>query len=172
MSRGVLGFTLVLLCTASLSCGEDGVPIELPSEPTGHPATGSPDAGATSDASTSTSSAEQICVDKINAYRATLGLPAYARWSAEEGCANGQAKSDSATSAAHGAFGMCTEMAQNECPGWDGPAQTMIPSCLAAMWSEGPGGGHYENMTGNYTKVACGFYTLPNGSVWAVQNFR
>jgi hypothetical protein len=49
----------------------------------------------------------------------------------------------------------------------------MIAGCLKAMWKEGPGGGHYDNMRNTkYTKVACGFSVLPNGDVWAVQNFR
>ena len=54
----------------------------------------------------------------------------------------------------------------------------MIPQCLAMMWAEGPGSdfsahGHYINMSSTqYTKVACGFYTLQDGSVWAVQDFR
>ena len=123
-------------------------------------------------------SAEQLCVDTINQYRATLGLPAYQRWSAEESCADGQAQSDSQSGTAHGAFGKCGESAQNECPGWPGPPGTMIPQCLAMMWAEGPGTdftthGHYINMSSTqYTKVACGFYTLPDGSVWAVQDFH
>jgi hypothetical protein len=112
------------------------------------------------------------CVDAINAYRATLGLAPYARWTQEESCADGQALSDSKTGKAHGAFTQCGEHAQDECPGWPGPSDAMIPKCLAAMWAEGPGGGHYENMRGKYTQVACGFATLPNGSVWAVQDFR
>ncbi|WP_394826287.1 CAP domain-containing protein [Pendulispora albinea] len=119
------------------------------------------------------SDATSICVDKINAYRATLGLPPYARWSDKEVCASGQAKSDSETSKPHGAFGKCSEWAQNECPGWPGPAEKMIPGCLEMMWGEGPGGGHYDNMSSKkYTKVACGFYTMPNGKVWAVQDFQ
>ena len=116
--------------------------------------------------------AAQDCVDAINAYRATLGLAPYARWTQEESCADGQALSDSKTGKAHGAFTQCGEHAQDECPGWPGPADAMIPKCLAAMWAEGPGGGHYENMRGKYTQVACGFTTLANGSVWAVQDFR
>ncbi len=68
---------------------------------------------------------------------------------------------------------MCGEFAQNECPGWPGPPGTMIPQCLSAMWMEGPGGGHYDNMSSKqYTQVSCGFYTLPDGKVWAVQNFK
>jgi hypothetical protein len=116
--------------------------------------------------------AAQDCVDAINGYRATLGLAPYARWNQEESCADGQALSDSKSGTAHGAFTQCGEHAQNECPGWPGPSDAMIPKCLAAMWAEGPGGGHYENMRGKYTQVACGFTTLANGSVWAVQDFR
>ena len=107
-----------------------------------------------------------------------IGLPPYQRWSAEESCADGQAKSDSQSGTAHGAFGQCTENAQNECPGWPGPPDQMIPQCLAMMWAEGPGTdfskhGHYINMSSTqYTKVACGFYTLRDGTVWAVQDFR
>jgi hypothetical protein len=46
------------------------------------------------------------------------------------------------------------------------------------MWAEGPGAdfqthGHYINMSSTkYTKVACGFYETPTGSVWAVQDFQ
>jgi hypothetical protein len=122
--------------------------------------------------------AEQLCVDTINMYRATLGLPAYTRWNAEESCGDGQAKSDSMSGKAHGAFGMCTENAQDECPGWPGPPSSMITSCLAQMWAEGPGSdfsthGHYINMSSTqYTQAACGFYTLDDGSVWAVQDFK
>jgi hypothetical protein len=113
----------------------------------------------------------QVCVDTINKYRATLGLPALARWTAAEPCSNDQAKSDAATGTGHGAFGKCRESAQNECPGWPGPAEKMIPSCLKAMWAEGPGGGHYENMASRrWTKVTCGFSS--GASVWGVQDFQ
>ena len=49
----------------------------------------------------------------------------------------------------------------------------MIDGCLKAMWAEGPGGGHYDNMSNpSSTVVACGYFVLGDGSVWAVQNFR
>ena len=54
----------------------------------------------------------------------------------------------------------------------------MIGNCLQMMWNEGPGTdfathGHYINMSStSYTMFACGFFTLKNGSVWAVQNFK
>jgi hypothetical protein len=116
---------------------------------------------------------QQICVDEINRYRATNGKPPYARWPAAESCADSEAKSDSKTGTAHGAFGTCHEFAQDECPGWPGPMEKMIKDCLKAMWDEGPGGGHYDIMNSdNYTQAACGFYTLPNGKIWAAQDFK
>lgn len=120
----------------------------------------------------------QRCVDIINEYRASIGRPPFARWTAAESCADDQAADDSQTGQPHGAFGQCGEWAQNECPNWPGPPSAMIENCLAMMWAEGPGSdysqhGHYINMSStSYTKVACGFVTLPNGRVWAVQDFQ
>ncbi|CAN5459019.1 hypothetical protein BH09MYX1_BH09MYX1_52790 [soil metagenome] len=153
--------TLCLLCAPGmLGCSSDD-----------------PDAGKITPSPTD-GTVEQSCVDKINAYRATLSLAPLARWSDQETCSDGEAKSDSESGKAHGAFGSCTEMAQNECPGWNGPPASMIGGCLDLMWAEGPGAdfqthGHYINMSSTkYTKVACGFYTMPSGKVWSVQNFR
>ena len=134
-------------------------------DPTGDP-TGDPDEAAT-----------QLCVDTINMYRATLGLPPLARWTDAEVCSDGEAMSDGASGTPHGAFGQCGEFAQNECPGWPGPPESMITGCLEQMWAEGPGEdfnthGHYINMSSTgYTKVACGFAD-GQGGVWAVQNFQ
>jgi hypothetical protein len=135
-------------------------------------------ASSTGSSSDPLAQARHDCVAAINADRATLNLPAYTEWTAEETCADGQAQSDSASMMAHGAFGKCGESAQDECPGWAGPPDTMITQCLAMMWAEGPGSdfsthGHYINMSStSYAMVSCGFYTLPNGSVWAVQDFK
>ncbi len=122
--------------------------------------------------------AEQLCVDTINKYRASINLPPYQRWTAEESCADSQAQSDSVSKTPHGAFQKCGESAQDECPGWAGPPSSMIPQCLDLMWKEGPGAdfakhGHYINMSSTkYTMVSCGFFTLADGSVWAVQDFK
>ena len=130
------------------------------------------------DASPSPPTVQQLCVDTINNYRATLGLPPYARWMDAETCAEGEAQMDSMTGMPHSAFGRCGEWAQNECPGWSGPPIDAIPYCLAQMWAEGPGDdfashGHYINMSSTrYSRVACGFYSLPSGSFWGVQDFQ
>ncbi len=121
---------------------------------------------------------EQLCVDTINNYRATLGLAPLARWNDAESCSDQEAISDSKSMKPHGAFGMCGEWGQNECPNWPGPPEKMIPQCLAMMWAEGPGDfnqghGHYLNMSSkSFTKVACGYSNKGAGSLWAVQNFK
>ena len=134
---------------------------------------GSSSTGGTSTAPAGPAGPGQDCVDEINRYRATLGLAPYARMQTSETCADGQAQSDSQTGQAHGAFTKCGEYAQNECPGWPGATDKVIKDCLAMMWAEGPGGGHYENMRkASWRKVSCGLYTAPNGEVTAIQNFR
>src|SRR5204863_2024077 len=138
----VLVMPIVIACSSGTSSGSDG--------------------GTSGDGGSMTgpSGAEQTCVDTINMYRATLSLPPYARWSDQEMCSSDEAKSDSMTMKAHGAFGTCTELAQNECPNWPGPPDMLVKGCLAQMWAEGPGTdfnthGHYINMSSTkYTKVA------------------
>lgn len=140
--------------------------------------TGTPgDAGAPADGGGSTSAASQLCVDTINMYRATLGLPPYARWVEQEACTSQAALTDSQTGMAHSSFGDCGENAQNECPNWNGSLESIVAGCLKLMWDEGPGTGpahgHYNTMSSTrYTRVACGFSTGSNGRTWATQNFR
>ena len=134
----------------------------------------------------------QLCVDTINALRATEGLPPLARWVDAEMCSDTSATSDEQSGTPHGAFGSCGEGAQNECLG-HGPSG--IVQCLNQMWDERlqencagcsacdapgdcpncdffgpPACGHYVNMRAPWhTQVACGFSALGG---WDVQNFR
>jgi len=129
--------------------------------------------GASASSGGNPGSVQQLCVDTINDYRASVGRPPLARWSSAESCSDQEAESDGETNTPHGAFPSCGEFAQNECPGWPGPAEQMIIGCLELMWDEGPGGGHYDNMENpDYTEVSCGFATMADGSIWSVQNFR
>ena len=173
IARAVAGASSVVCLVGAVNgCSED--PSSLDTRQPAPSGTGTGGSSGTSGgASTDGTSPAEICVATINEYRATKGLQPYVRWSATETCANSEATSDGASNGAHGAFGKCGEVAQNECPGWPGPPATMIPECLKAMWAEGPGGGHYEAMSSRmYTKVSCGFGTAPDGAIWAVQNFQ
>ena len=140
--------------------------------------------GSTSgDGTTGTATeALQHCVDAINTYRAKVGATAYTRTSALETYAAAGAQSDGSTGSAHGHFG-ATEgghgiaFAENELPGWARAHYTsmddLIDQGMAAMWSEGPGGGHYDNMTSkDYTQAGCGVYTTSTNAVWVTIDFR
>ena len=75
----------------------------------------------------------QRCVDGINAYRATLGLPALGRWTQAEGCVDGESRSDGVSGIAHGSFGACVERAHPACPGYPSVVSTVV-LCLQQMW--------------------------------------
>lgn len=173
--------------TTSTSTTNPGTSSTTDTSTTGDPSTSDPTVSTTSTSTTDPSTtgnpadpyeaARQLCVDTINMYRGTLGLPPYARWTDAEMCSDGEAASDGQSGTPHGAFGTCGEFAQNECPGWPAPAEQSLPNCLAQMWAEGPGEdfnlhGHYINMSSEmYTMVSCGFAEGPDG-LWMVQNFK
>ncbi len=170
----LLPLTLVLVLAA---CDEGGEDDGTPADEAGEADEADDGASEGSDEGNADDAA-QLCVDTINMYRATLDLAPLERWTDAESCSDDEAESDSMTGTPHGAFGMCGEFAQNECPGWPGPPEQMIVDCLALMWAEGPGEdfqthGHYINMSNpSYTMVACGFHETAEGSWWAVQNFK
>jgi hypothetical protein len=133
--------------------------------------------GSTSSENDAYGDARERCVDRTNELRASLGLAPIPRLASAEPCVDGQAKSDSETGKAHGAFDACKDevkgwrgIAQNECPGYSS-VESALGGCLDMMWAEGPGGGHYDNMVGDSTQTACGFYTTPQGKVWMIQDF-
>jgi hypothetical protein len=167
--RRVLGLSACLLfsaCELNRAAPEDYTEVKRPGIPDDGNGTGLP----------RYEKERAACVDRINAFRATEGIAPLQRWTAEEDCVDLQAKSDSETGQAHGAFGNCHENAQDECPGWNS-VQSTVDGCLQSMWDErlDPTGqqGHYRNMSNTRaTQVACGFYETPDGKVWAVQNFR
>jgi len=157
------------------SCGDDsddGNTLSSPSSSSRRRASSSGSSGSQPVTGTG-ESANELCWSTINAYRAQKNLKPLARWTEQEACADGQAETDASTNKAHGSFGRCQEMAQNECPNTPGAPEKALPLCLEAMWDEGPGGGHHDAMASTqYTKVSCGVFTTARGSIWSVQNFR
>jgi len=111
--------------------------------------------------------AYQLCVDKTNMLRATVGKPAVTRSAQLEAYANEGAMYDFSHQP-HDHFklspiGGGIAYAENECPHWDlsfggGDVKALVSKCIDAFWSEGPGGGHYDNMTGPYGTLGCGIY--------------
>jgi hypothetical protein len=185
--RPVKWFVYLMLLVALCGCGGGSGTDSAGNAPTGGSGTGggggssgggTGGGGAGGSAGSSYPAAAEECVQLINQYRASIGLPPYQKWGDAEACTDGQAKNDAQMNTPHGSFGSCGEWAQNTCPGWSGTPESIIGPCLGAMWAEGPGSdfsahGHYINMSSTtYTKVACGFYVTPEGRVWTVQDFR
>jgi hypothetical protein len=116
------------------------------------------------------------CLQRVNEYRAKAGSAAVVEHTQRLTCADSQAQSDAQNKTPHGSFGKCAETAQNECPGWKGSVESVLDSCLKAMFAEGPGTGpahgHYNNMVEpTYRSVACGFHVAADGAVWIVQDY-
>lgn len=118
-------------------------------------------------APTEGASPQDKCVHYVNAYREWEAKAPLARWTEGEACADEEVAIDE-VNGPHSSFGMCGEATQNECLGFD-PDQ--IGYCQAMMYSEKftgeQGMGHYLAMTGNYSRVACGFTDN-----WSNQNYQ
>jgi uncharacterized protein YkwD len=120
-----------------------------------------------------------FCVAETNRLRALDGRPALAHSPALEEFATDAARIDTEMGSAHYHFASTSgggiAFAENECPsflGWRlmGDVQSTIAACLEAFYDEGPGGGHYENLMGNYASVGCGVY-LQGDAITIVQDF-
>ena len=130
-------------------------------------ACGGDDTGGGDDGGGGSDPAHQACVDETNMYRSLKGKAPVA-WSAElEAYADAGAMDDFSSSPHHhfsstGGGGIA--FAENECPqqgNWNvsnGDVVATVKQCVAAFYSEGPGGGHYDNMMGPYAKLGCGIY--------------
>lgn len=156
-------FTLCFLVVVGCS--------KTPTTPTG---TGSSGGG------NSASSADlQFCVDETNRYRAMRSRPALSRSSALESFAADAARNDGQSKVGHQHFqrtnGGGLSRAENELPWWPmnrfADVRDVMRQGIAGFYSEGPGGGHFENMTGTYTQLGCGVY-LANGEITVTQEFR
>jgi hypothetical protein len=138
-------------------------------------------AGTPGSPSMSTSDLE-FCVSETNRLRATAGKSPVERSPALEEFAATGAAEDSQSGRPHGHFadtnGGGIAFAENTCPsfgGWTlafggGTVRGTIAACLEAFFDEGPGGGHYDNMMGNYKTVGCGWY-LDGDAITITQNF-
>jgi hypothetical protein len=135
-------------------------------------------AGCSADSSGS-SAAHIRCVDETNRLRATVGRPPVAHSQELEDYANEGAEVDHHGSP-HEHFGDTggggITFAENECPHWsisafgDGDMESLMVSCIAAFWDEGPGGGHYDNMVSDNARLGCGIYQ-EGDDVTIIQDF-
>ena len=140
-----------------------------------NPASPDSSTGGTSDAT----SDAQFCVDEVNRFRAGVGKPALTRSDQIEIFSTEAARVDGEAHEAHKFFrqtnGGGVSRAENEIPWWRlsryGSVRVIIRDGLANEWSEGPGGSHWQNMTGDYSELACGI-AVKDGEVTVTQDFR
>jgi uncharacterized protein YkwD len=156
---------------------ELGESIPPPHDPQGDlPAPPPPSAASGAKANTSDL---ELCVAEVNRYRRKLGLKALRRAADLEACAAEGARADHASGQPHGHFvgtqGCGIAFAENEIPRWPldyaGSVTNTIKKGIADMWAEGPGGGHYENMKGDYTELGCGIF-VEGDAVTVVQDYK
>lgn len=122
-----------------------------------------------------------FCVTETNRYRAMVGRAALQRSTVIEAYAAEGARNDGTTHVSHGHFistqgGHFTVRAENELPWWPfGTMRRTVEATMiegwAAFWKEGPRGGHYQALMGNFTEVGCGVY-IANNEITVVQDFR
>jgi hypothetical protein len=116
-------------------------------------AAGAAGTGSVTTATDDLDEVRQVCVDKINEFRATLSLTPLKRASAEtEACSDKGAEQDGIANQAHGSAGNCSSRklpgsglmgGQDTCPGWPvggwGGGSTLgetLVKCLQQMWDE------------------------------------
>src|SRR5262245_12859148 len=122
-----------------------------------------------------------FCVAETNRYRARHGKPPLRRSAELEAYAAAGARFDTAARRAHKHFEDTPgklAYAENEClsfAGWSlksagGTVRGVLTKCLRTFYDEGPGGGHYESMMGEYGTLGCGVYVDGKG-VTIVQDY-
>jgi hypothetical protein len=180
-SVSVIGALIICMQTACNPA--DAEPVQTPANYASTPNAGTevpansvPVAVASPASGDSYARARASCVAAINNYRAAAGKAPLIQRTDQERCADVDAQGDAQSGRAHGESGHCQNSAQNECPGWPNNPASTVPQCAQMMHGEGPGEpysahGHYINMMGNYTGMACGFAVDGSGQLWVVQNF-
>jgi len=101
------------------------------------------------------------CVNYLNHLRQSIGKETFlspATWDAYR-CAYTSATMDGPDfpASAHGSFGRCDEAAQCEAAGMQGQQEDGCKLGLDMYFKEGPGGGHYDIMMGDYCFMSWGF---------------
>ena len=118
-----------------------------------------------------------FCVTETNRYRAMLGRAPLAQSPDIEGFALAAAQMDSPSNTPHSYYAAHWQGfgAENEALNWPvagfDSVRTVVQQAILAFWSEGPGGGHYENMNGPFTQLGCGIY-IAGQSITLVQDYR
>jgi hypothetical protein len=118
-----------------------------------------------------------FCASETNRYRAMAGRPALTESPSVEAFAAAAAQADSQTGIPHSYYYTHAQgfAAENEALDWSlaqlRSVHNGIAQAINSFWSEGSGGGHYENLVGPYTQLGCGLF-VSGPLITIVQDFR
>jgi len=170
--RCVLVAALVVFAGMATACGKN------PVSSTGTSTSGGSSAGSPPPSlPTAQASDLAFCVSETNRYRAMKGRPALAQSTNVEQFAAAASKNDGLANVPHQYYQTHATgfSAENEVLRWpynlQPTVQGIVAAAIQAFYSEGPGGGHYENIVGSYTQIGCGIYIDTNG-ITIVEDFR
>ena len=120
-----------------------------------------------------------FCMSETNRFRAMQGKTTLARSAALEAYGADSARIDQQANQAHQHYtstnGGGVSLAENEVLSVSPNAvslstQNAIQFALSLFYSEGPGGGHFQNMMGSFSSVGCGVYR--GTTITVAQEFR
>ncbi len=165
--RDIRTTSLFIVVSASLGCGFSSSP-------------SSPSATASSSDGTHYTAELSFCVEEVNRLRTTIGNPPLVRSDVLEKYAATAVQADAVAGKPHTYalstnFDNLTVLAENEALFWPlsslKSVRAVVEKSLAEMWSEGPGGEHYDIMADNYHQVGCGVFVQGN-DVAVLEAFR
>ena len=163
----VVVFTIAAAACSNSSAGTSNTTSGSPSSPS-PPAT------------SATAADLAFCVSETNRYRAMVARPALTESAALESYAAAGAQADAASGVPHSHFqnthGGGVALAENEVLTQPltilgGSVQSAMRAAMQGFYGEGPGGGHYQNLEGQFTQVGCGVY-IGQKLITLVQDFR
>jgi len=156
-------FRGVILAASLIGPGSGGSPSApaTPSNGTTTTTTGTSVSSTGGSSGTATAADLAFCVTETNRYRAMAG-----------------AREDGQGGVPHQHFDrLCcsTSTAENQLHRlpylFFGSVERVVRDGLAGFFSEGPTGGHYQNIVGRFTQMGCGMY-LNGAEITFVQDFR
>ncbi len=108
---------------------------------------------------TITSNFQQECVSQVNTFRKQMNVKPLKLRKSKTHCTDKEAKLNYKSKQLHTHFGMCGELAQSECKGFQN-----IENCIYT-YLEDVGGSNYELLRNTeFTHLTCGKYKLPYGN--------
>ncbi len=108
---------------------------------------------------------------EINTFRATLGKPPLKYYAEGTDCANKCAEYDNTNGFHKSMTAIKCDSGNSGHAQCEGNGQSTQKQIVQFYINEGPGGGHYDIITGGYSKISSGVFPKGNGRYFFTHNF-